>query len=190
MQGWVKIDGVKNLLYYQYEDNVPTGGIKEEEIQAMLEKRDLEMIAEVVREEIQGVRAELKEEVQGVRAELKEDIQGVKAELKEDIQGVRAKLKEDIHGVKAELKEKIQGVKAELQEIKKTADKALEVASKTQLLLENDISKKINIVEEGHHFLWLRLEEARRMDKRWEQMELELINLRMEFKEMKHVNIV
>ncbi len=41
------------MLCYQCEDNVPTRGIREEEIQTMLEKRDLEMIAEEVREEIQ-----------------------------------------------------------------------------------------------------------------------------------------
>ncbi len=133
----------------------------------MLEKKDLEMIREVVREEIQGVRVELKEEIQGVRVELKEEIQGVKVELKEEIQGVTIALKEEI------------------REVRKIADKALEIGSRTKLILENDISKKIDVIGEGHYFLALRLEEASRMDKKWERLELELINLRMEFKEMK-----
>ena len=60
----------------------------------------------------------------------------------------------------------------------------------TQLLIENEISPKINIIGEGHDFLKMRLEEALRLEKARERMELEIVDLRMEVKKIKaHLNI-
>ena len=62
--------------------------------------------------------------------------------------------------------------------------------AKTNLTIENDISKKIDIIGEGHDFLKQRLDEALQMEKKRESMELELINLRMEIKKIKeHLDI-
>ena len=55
----------------------------------------------------------------------------------------------------------------------------------TQLLIENEISRKINIIGDGHDFLKMRLEEALRLEKVRERMELEIMDLRMEVKKIK-----
>ncbi|ENZ28718.1 hypothetical protein [Enterocloster clostridioformis] len=65
-----------------------------------------------------------------------------------------------------------------------------EKVTKTNLTIENEISKKIDIIGEGHDFLKQRLDEALQMEKKRESMELELINLRMEIKKIKeHLDI-
>ena len=65
-----------------------------------------------------------------------------------------------------------------------------EKVTKTNLTIENEISKKIDIIGEGHDFLKQRLDEALKMEKKRESMELELINLRMEIKKIKeHLDI-
>lgn len=62
--------------------------------------------------------------------------------------------------------------------------------TKTQLTIENEISRKIDIIGEGHDFLKQRLNEALTMEQKREIMELELINLRMEIKKIKeHLDI-
>lgn len=65
-----------------------------------------------------------------------------------------------------------------------------ERAMRIELTIENDISKKIDIIGEGHDFLKQRLDEALQMEKKRESMELEIINLRMEVKKIKeHLDI-
>ena len=65
-----------------------------------------------------------------------------------------------------------------------------EKVTKTNLTIENEISKKIDIIGEGHDFLKQRLDDALQMEKKRESMELELINLRMEIKKIKeHLDI-
>lgn len=62
--------------------------------------------------------------------------------------------------------------------------------TKTNLTIENEISRKIDIIGEGHDFLKRRLDESLQMEKKRESMELELINLRMEIKKIKeHLDI-
>lgn len=62
--------------------------------------------------------------------------------------------------------------------------------TKTQIIIENDISRKIDIIGEGHDFLKQRLDDALQMEKKRESMELEMINLRMEIKKIKeHLDI-
>lgn len=65
-----------------------------------------------------------------------------------------------------------------------------ERTTRIELTIENDISKKIDIIGEGHDFLKQRLDEALQMEKKRESMELEIINLRMEVKKIKeHLDI-
>lgn len=62
--------------------------------------------------------------------------------------------------------------------------------TKTRLVMENEISRKIDIIGEGHDFLKQRLDEALLMEKKRESMELELVNQRMDLKKLKeHLNI-
>lgn len=57
--------------------------------------------------------------------------------------------------------------------------------TRMEITIENDISKKIDIIGEGHDFLKQRLDEALQFEKKREGMELELINHRMEINKMK-----
>lgn len=62
--------------------------------------------------------------------------------------------------------------------------------TQTQITIENEISRKIDIIGEGHDFLKQRLDDALQMEKKRESMELELINLRMDVKKIKeHLDI-
>ena len=64
-------------------------------------------------------------------------------------------------------------------------DQVKDMVLQTQLLIENEISKKINIIGDGHDFLKMRLDEALRLEKVRERMELEIMDLRMEVKKIK-----
>ncbi|NBH71658.1 hypothetical protein D3Z51_06400 [Clostridiaceae bacterium] len=69
-------------------------------------------------------------------------------------------------------------------------DQVKEMILQTQLLIENEVSRKINIIGDGHDFLKMRLDEALRLEKTRERMELEIVDLRMEVKKIKsHLNI-
>lgn len=65
------------------------------------------------------------------------------------------------------------------------ADKSYRLAQKISMILENEISKKIDIIGEGHDYLKNRLEEALNMEKKWEKMELEIIALRLDVNKIK-----
>ena len=72
----------------------------------------------------------------------------------------------------------------------RTAMEAVKEVKEVQLTLENEISRKIDIIGEGHDFLNNRFNEACLKIKQREMMELEVINLRMEVKKIKdHLNI-
>lgn len=77
-----------------------------------------------------------------------------------------------------------------LDSLNQKIDKVDQKVTKTNLTIENDLSKKIDIIGEGHDFLKQRLDDALQMEKKRESMELELINLRMEIKKIKeHLDI-
>lgn len=70
------------------------------------------------------------------------------------------------------------------------SEQAKNAISATQVFLENVISRKINIIGEGHEFLNLRLDDALSFKSKSERMELEILDLRMEVKKIKaHLNI-
>lgn len=72
----------------------------------------------------------------------------------------------------------------------RTAMEAVKEVKEVQLTLENEISRKIDIIGEGHDFLNNHFNEACLKIKQREMMELEVINLRMEVKKIKdHLNI-
>ena len=62
------------------------------------------------------------------------------------------------------------------------AREAKKIVLRTQMLLENEISSKIDVIGEGHDFLKMRLEEALQMESKRERMELEILNLSMKVK--------
>ena len=137
----------------------------------MLEKQDIQTIAEIfhssmnpIKEELQNVKGEvlgLKEQVQDVQSEVqevKEQVQGVEGEvreLKEQVQGVQSEvleLKEQVHGVEGkarELEGHVQGIR---------------------LTLENETNKNINIVAEGYLNLSRKLDEALKVENEKEML--------------------
>lgn len=131
----------------------------------MLEKQDIQTIAEIfnssmkpIKEELQDVKGEvlgLKGQVQGIEEEvleLKEQVQGVQGEVRE--------LKGQVRGVQGEvleLKERVQGV----------GGKARKLEGHVQgirLTLENETNKNINIIAEGHLNLSRKLDEALKVE--------------------------
>jgi hypothetical protein len=86
--------------------------------------------------------------------------------------------------------EKLDELGQGLKEVNERTTRIEERTTRIELNVENEISKKIDIIGEGHDFLKQRLDEALQMEKKRESMELELINLRMEIKKIKeHLDI-
>lgn len=66
------------------------------------------------------------------------------------------------------------------QELTQKIDKIQEEVTKNRLILENDISRKIDVIREGHDFLKMHLNNALSLDLKREAIEIQIINLRME----------
>lgn len=152
----------------------------------MLEKQDIQTIAEIfnssmkpIKEELQDVKGEvlgLKEQVQGIEGEvleLKEQVQGVKGEVRE--------LKGQVQGVQGEvleLKERVQGVE----------DKARKLEGHVQgirLTLENETNKNINIIAEGHLNLSRKLDEALKVENEKEVLLIRINRLENGYRTLK-----
>lgn len=89
-----------------------------------------------------------------------------------------------------EAKEVAMGAKEEAAKAREAAMEAKETTLKTQVTLENEISRKIDIIGEGHDFLNMRLDEALRFKMKSERMELDMLSLRMDVNKIKnHLNI-
>ncbi len=86
--------------------------------------------------------------------------------------------------------EKLDELSQGLKEVNERTTRIEERTTRIELTIENEISKKIDIIGDGHDFLKQRLDDALQMEKKRESMELELINLRMEIKKIKeHLDI-
>lgn len=86
--------------------------------------------------------------------------------------------------------EKLDELSKDLKDVKERTTRIEERTTRIEITMENDISKKIDIIGEGHDFLKQRLDDALQMEKKRESMELELVNLRMEIKKIKeHLDI-
>ena len=111
-------------------------------------------------------------------SELKSDV----SELKADV----AVLKTDVAVLKTEfsiLKRDMRTVKDDIAD--------LEAGQRDlYLLIENDISKKINIIGEGHFFVMKNLKELRGFQEEKEMMDLKILDLQIEMKRVKrHLKI-
>ena len=118
-------------------------------------------------------------------SELKSDVSELKADvavLKTDV----AVLKTDV----AVLKTEVSILKSDMRTVKDDiAD--LEAGQRDlYLLIENDISKKINIIGEGHFFVMKNLKELRGFQEEKEMMDLKILDLQIEMKRVKrHLKI-
>lgn len=118
-------------------------------------------------------------------SEMKSDI----SELKSDVSELKADvavLKTDV----AVLKTEVSILKSDMRTVKDDiAD--LEAGQRDlYLLIENDISKKINIIGEGHFFVMKNLKELRGFQEEKEMMDLKILDLQIEMKRVKrHLKI-
>lgn len=144
----------------------------------MLEKQDLEKIAEIMRplqEDIRGVRDELRNEFKEGIGELRDEL---RSEFKEGIgelrNELRSEFKEGIEGVRSELKEEIGDLRSELKEVKFT--------------LENETNRNIQIIAEAHLDLSRKLNEVLKLKEDDEMIRLRLNRLEREVQTLKMRN--
>lgn len=69
--------------------------------------------------------------------------------------------------------------------LSKRIDAVQKETTRTRLLLENEYSQKVDVIGEGHDFLKRNLEQALQMEKKREKMELDILNLQIDMKEVK-----
>lgn len=159
----------------------------------MLEKRDLEMIAEVMQQSLQPVKSDIIGIKSDVRT-LKNDVQELKVDMKlakADIQ----ELKDDMKSVKAdisELKVEVENLKCDMKEAKTDIsalkDKIESVQSEIQLIetsLENKTNRGIQIIAEGHLDLTRKLDDAMKIEEEKEMLKLRMNWLENEVRELK-----
>ena len=97
-----------------------------------------------------------------------------------------SEMKTDISELKADVSE----LKTDMKTVKENiAD--LEAGQRDlYLLIENDVSKKINIIGEGHFFVMKNLKELRGFQEEKEMMDLKILDLQIEMKRIKrHLKI-
>ena len=124
----------------------------------MLEKQDIQTIAEIFNSSMKPIKEEL-QDVKGEIRELKEQVQGVEGEvreLKERVQGVEGKARE--------LEGHVQGIR---------------------LTLENETNKNINIIAEGHLNLSRKLDKALKVENEKEVLLIRINRLENGYRTLK-----
>lgn len=141
------------------------------------------------------------EKLDGLESRINERMDGFENRINERMGGFENRIDERLDGFENRINEKIDRFETrmggfetrmdgfESQMIREMERLNLKIA-KLQLTMENELSKKIDIIGEGHDFLKMKLDDALRMEKKRESMELEIINLRMEIQKIKdHLDI-
>ena len=130
-----------------------------------------------INESLVEMRADIKE--------LKEDVSG----LKTDVSG----LKVDVAGLKTDvavLKTDIAVLKTDVADLKTRVTSLEEGQKALHALIENDVSKKITIIGEGHFFVMKALNELRGFQDEKEMMDLKILDLQIDMKRVKrHLRI-
>jgi len=124
----------------------------------MLEKQDIQTIAEIFNSSMKPIKEEL-QDVKGEVLGLKEQVQGVQGEvleLKERVQGVEGKARK--------LEGHVQGIR---------------------LTLENETNKNINIIAEGHLNLSRKLDEALKVENEKEVLLIRINRLENGYRTLK-----
>lgn len=130
-----------------------------------------------INESLVEMRADIKE--------LKEDVSG----LKTDVSG----LKVDVAGLKTDvavLKTDVAVLKTDVADLKTRVTSLEEGQKALHALIENDVSKKITIIGEGHFFVMKALNELRGFQDEKEMMDLKILDLQIDMKRVKrHLRI-
>ena len=137
-----------------------------------------------INESLVEMRADIKE--------LKEDVSGLKTDvsgLKVDVAG----LKTDVAGLKTDvavLKTDVAVLKTDVADLKTRVTSLEEGQKALHALIENDVSKKITIIGEGHFFVMKALNELRGFQDEKEMMDLKILDLQIDMKRVKrHLRI-
>jgi chromosome segregation ATPase len=120
-------------------------------------------------------------------SEMKSDISELKTDmsvLKTDV----AVLKTDVAVLKTDvavLKTEVSVLKSDMRTVKDDIADLEAGQRELYLLIENDVSKKINIIGEGHFFVMKNLKELRGFQEEKEMMDLKILDLQIEMKRVK-----
>ena len=105
--------------------------------------------------------------------------------MKEDI----SVLKTDVAGLKTDvtnLKSEVSQMKSDMVVLNSRVEKLEERQRELCMLVENDISKKLNIVGDGHFFVMKLLNDLRGFQNEKERMDLKIIDLQIEVTKIKN----
>lgn len=110
-------------------------------------------------------------------------------QLDAKIDKMETRINDRIDGMDARLNAKIDEMDARLSakidEIDKRTQRMDTRLSRLEITVEQDLSRKIDVIGEGHDFLTRGVEEARKMESAKERMNLQIINLEMDVKKIK-----
>ena len=126
-------------------------------------------------------------EVKDKTARIEDRVTGIEdkvAVIEDRVTGIENKV-EGIEDRVTGIENKVAVIEDRVTGIENRVTRIEDRVTRMELTIENDISKKIDIIGEGHDFLKQRLDEALQFEKKREGMELELINHRMEINKMK-----
>ena len=133
-------------------------------------------------------------EVKDKTARIEDRVTGIEdkvAVIEDRVTGIENKvvvIEDRVTGIEnkvAVIEDRVTGIEDKVAVIEDRVTGIENRVTRMELTIENDISKKIDIIGEGHDFLKQRLDEALQFEKKREGMELELINHRMEINKMK-----
>ena len=116
-----------------------------------------------------------------------DNLESMSVDLRE-VKDKTARIEDRVTGIEdkvAVIEDRVTGIENKVAVIEDRVTGIENRVTRMELTIENDISKKIDIIGEGHDFLKQRLDEALQFEKKREGMELELINHRMEINKMK-----
>ncbi len=138
----------------------------------MVDKELLTAIANIMQAQIEPVKNELKE----IRIRL-DKLESRMDKLESRMDKLESRMDK--------LESRMDSLESRVDELETGLEKVKEDVAETRFLLENDISRKINVIGEGHDFLKQRLDNALTMEMKREAMELQLIDIQIEMKSMK-----
>lgn len=124
-------------------------------------------------------------EIHALRTEMlgmNQRMDGMEGSLNQRVEKMGESLNQRMDGMEGSLNQRVEEMGESLNQ---RIDAVQEETTRTRLLLENEISRKIDIIGEGHDFLKQRLDEALQMEKKRERMELEILNLQIDMKKVK-----
>ena len=125
----------------------------------------------------------MSEETRMIMEELRQ-MNKTMSEMKTDI----SELKNDVSELKADvsvLKSDVSVLKRDMRTVKDNIADLQAGQRDLYLLIENDVSKKINIIGEGHFFVMKNLKELRGFQEEKEMMDLKILDLQIEMKRVK-----